>query len=369
MGYYRESLAEILFRFRVIMKICIIGAFDFVGLDTGGQPVKSRELFNLIKNKFGDNQVDYLETYRWRKRLFYFVPRLFQSICCSDTFIMLPAQNGVTVFSKILYLLKKSKRKCNIFYSVIGGWLPEKISESPRLKKYLQVFDGIWVETSLMKRSLDSMGFCNVTIIPNFKKLTLLRFIDLPNVLSQPLRLCTFSRVMEEKGIEDAINAVNTINSRYGKTIFTLDIYGYIADNYLDTFYRLMSTFPEYIKYKGVVMPNDSVSVLQNYFCLLFPTRFYTEGLPGTIIDAYASGLPIITALWKNYEDIFIESVTGWGYEFGNVQALIELLEKAASNPVEFSRMRKNCLLEAERFRPESVIALIRDAMKLDNGN
>jgi glycosyltransferase involved in cell wall biosynthesis len=351
------------------MKICIIGAFDFVGLDTGGQPVKSRELFNLIKEHFGDDQVNYLETYRWKKRLFYFVPRLVQNVCSSDTFIMLPAQNGVNVFSLILYLLKKRKRKCKIFYSVIGGWLPEKISGNPKLKKYLLVFDGIWVETSLMKITLDSMGFCNVSIVPNFKRLTVLRYEDLPNVLTQPLKLCTFSRVMEEKGIEDAINAVKKINSRYRKTVFTLDIFGHIADSYKDSFHELMSTFPEYIKYKGVVMPSDSVSVLQKYFCLLFPTRFFTEGLPGTIIDAYASGLPIITALWKNYEEIFIESVTGWGYEFGNTQALIGLLEKAAFNPVEFSRMRKNCLLEAERFRPESVINLITAVMNFDNGN
>mgnify|MGYP002519543662 CR=1 FL=1 len=30
----------------------------------------------------------------------------------------------------------------------------------------------------------------------------------------------------------------------------------------------------------------------------------YTEGVPGTIIDAYAAGLPIISAKWLNYGDI-----------------------------------------------------------------
>ncbi len=345
-------------------KICIIGAFDFIGLSTGGQPVKTRELYNLILAKHGKNQVNFVETYKWKKKIFSFSCSLIYNLLLSDIFIILPAQNGISIFSYIFYFLKKINVKNKVYYSVIGGWLPEKLENNSRLIKKISIFEGIWVETNLMKKSLNSMGLNRVSIIPNFKNLPRVKFEDLPNVLTQPLKLCTFSRVMREKGIEDAIDAVCAINNKYGKIIFTLDVFGNIDDNYKDIFFEIMKNVPEYIKYKGIVMPNDSVYVLKNYFCLLFPTRFYTEGLPGTVIDAYASGLPIITTLWKNYEEIFIESITGWGYELGNNNELVRLLEKAAFNPAEIIKMRKNCLMEAQKFRPESVYQQIIKEMK-----
>lgn len=41
----------------------------------------------------------------------------------------------------------------------------------------------------------------------------------------EPLRLCTFSRVMKEKGIEDAVNAVEAVNEYFGRLVYTLDIW------------------------------------------------------------------------------------------------------------------------------------------------
>lgn len=65
----------------------------------------------------------------------------------------------------------------------------------------------------------------------------------------------------------------------------------------------------------------------------MFPTLFYTEGIPGTIIDAYAAGLPVISSKWESYGDVIEDNVTGIGYEFGSDDALVEVLEMIKSNP------------------------------------
>lgn len=52
---------------------------------------------------------------------------------------------------------------------------------------------------------------------------------DIPE--SEPLPLCTFSRVMKEKGIEDAVNAVKSVNKYFGRVVYTLDIYGQVDSN------------------------------------------------------------------------------------------------------------------------------------------
>ena len=54
-------------------------------------------------------------------------------------------------------------------------------------------------------------------------------------------------------------------------------------------------------RYCGIKDPKDSVKTLKNYFALVFPTRFYTEGIPGTIIDAYYAGVPVIASKWESF--------------------------------------------------------------------
>jgi glycosyltransferase involved in cell wall biosynthesis len=106
---------------------------------------------------------------------------------------------------------------------------------------------------------------------------------------------------MKKKGIEDAVDAVRFVNRRYGKTAFSLDIYGPVDPEENEWFENLKQNFPSEIRYCGCVDANKSVDVVKDYFALLFPTRFFTEGIPGTIIDAYAAGVPVISAKWESF--------------------------------------------------------------------
>ena len=73
-----------------------------------------------------------------------------------------------------------------------------------KLTKALMSFDGIYVETNTMRKALEIQGFNNVYVMPNFKDLNILKESELVYHHTEPYRLCTFSRVMKEKGIEDA---------------------------------------------------------------------------------------------------------------------------------------------------------------------
>ena len=52
---------------------------------------------------------------------------------------------------------------------------------------------------------MQKLGVRNAIYLPNFKKLNILTEAELFKEYSEPYRLCTFSRVMKEKGIEDAM--------------------------------------------------------------------------------------------------------------------------------------------------------------------
>lgn len=339
-------------------KVGIIGYFAKGKSKAGGQEAKTCAIDVAMKEKYGECSVYNVDTTDWKKRpVSILIGIILMSVHC-ENIIMLPAQNSLRIFVPLFVLLNSVFHR-KLFYSVVGGWLPEYLKNNISLQKKCEKLDGIFVETKSMKNSLNGIGLNNVSVIPNFKYLTPVDVSKLNMKFELPYKLCTFSRVMQEKGIEDIIDAVKQINEESNKAVYVLDIYGKIDDAYVDRFETLKKTFPEYIKYAGMVEPDQSVDTIKDYFALVFPTHYYTEGVPGTLIDACMAGLPVISALWGNYEDVFVENVTGWGYEFKNQKALVSVLKKVIESPESFCNLRKTTLKEAEKYLPNKNIELI----------
>lgn len=342
------------------MKIAILGHFGIGKTLLNGQTVKSNNLADGLQ-KYTEIEIQKIDTHGWQSsplRLLGLIRRAFKSC---DAIIMLPAHNGVRVFAPILLHYKKRYKK-KVFYDVIGGWLPEFLKDKPSLAKTLHAFDGIWVETSSMQDRLCKMGFQNVEVVRNFKSLHPLTEREIIYSEEYPLKLCTFSRVMEEKGIEIAVDTVKKVNHHLGYTAFSLDIYGQVDESQMRWFDDLKIRFPDYISYKGCVDSSASVEVLKSYFALLFPTRFYTEGIPGTIIDAYAAGVPVISAKWESFSDI-INSQTGIGYGFDDTEEFEAILLNVANNPSSLSEKKVYCLSESEKYKAETVIKQITELL------
>lgn len=325
----------------------ICGAFSFDTMATGGQPVKTRELYYLIKDEYGSKEVDFLEITTWKSNPLKLLYDFFCKAYRANNIIMLPAHNGVLVFSGLLVLCKVLFGK-KIYYDVIGGWLAGRTKKKKWLTYKLKRFDGIWVETSSMQKDLENLGFQNVSVFKNFKKLEPVSVCEFIN--SEPHKLCTFSRVMKEKGITDAITAVQTINKKHGRLVYLLDIYGPVDNLYESEFEQLIYNNQECVTYKGIVQPQDSVTILKNYFALLFPTLFYTEGIPGTIIDAYFAGVPVIAAKWLNFGDVIDNGKTGYLYKFGEYDEFVKILDLIANNPEQLSNLKHNCIEKSADF-------------------
>lgn len=118
------------------------------------------------------------------------------------------------------------------------------------------------------------------------------------------------------------------------------------------------------MQYKGSVAYNQSVAVIKNYFALLFPTQYYTEGIPGTIIDAYAAGVPVISSKWESFSDV-IQEGTGVGYSFGALNELVEVLIRLVDNPETMIEMKKSCLEESKKYKLETVVRDLMNHLKV----
>lgn len=334
-------------------KILVVGAFDFVNFDTGGQPVKTRELYYALQEKYGKDTVEYFETEGWTKNAIKKVFILKEMVRKSDVVIMLPAMKGLQVLTPLIMTFRKNDTK--LFYDVVGGWLPTLLKSKKWLEKRLKKYNGIWVETSSMKENLEKMGFSNVTVVRNFKNLTPIDIDEIEKCEEREIiKLCTFSRVVLEKGIEDAIEAVKLLNSKMFKC--ELNIYGQIDQNYASRFVEIESQFPDNICYKGVASPSESVEVLKKYSGLLFPTYYEGEGLAGTIIDAFAAGIPIVATDWHFNNEFIEDGITGYLVPIKSPGKIAEAVIALFDPRTDLKLMRRNCRNHFFCYSKENVV-------------
>ena len=346
---FLQKLLNIEIRMR---KICICGAFRLWDKPKGGQEVKTCILADALEHEYG--KVYRIDTLGHHSRLKMPFQLVWAMMTCTDI-VILPAHNGVVVLARLLSLLNIFFHR-RLHYSVIGGWLQDYLPSLPSTTNYLKKFDGIYVETNTMRIALEEQGFKNISIVPNCKPLDIIKESQLQTKYMEPYRLVTFSRVTEKKGIGTAAQLVMSVNKKFNRDVFHLDIYGPIDEEDRSWFAEQSKNFTTAISYKGNVPYQNSVEILSQYFALLFPTQYYTEGIPGTIIDSYAAGVPVISAKWKSYADVVIEGKTGICYEFDNNNELKGILEKIAINPQRIIDLKKNCIIEAHKFLPKNAI-------------
>lgn len=344
------------------LKCTVVGKFAYGFNVLDGQTVKCDMIYKELTEYFGKNKISYVDTYNWKKNKIKMIKNAYKAIKNSDNIIIMPAHNGIKVFAPLFIILNLIFKK-RLHYVVIGSWLFNKVEKSNLLRRSLKKFECIYVETIKLKLDLESIGFNNVVKMNNYKNIPIVKIKKRVKV-KKILKLCTFSRVNYNKGIEDIIHAVNCLNEKAVK--FELDIFGQIDMDYTEKFNDIIKNSKEYIKYQGIVDSNKSIECIQNYDLLVFPTRYYTEGIPGTIIDAYASGVPVIASRWQNCNDIVHNKKTGYIYDFKNDEDLKSKLIYVYKNQNEIAYMGKECIKEAEKYCNISALDILFTKIKGD---
>lgn len=342
-------------------KVVVLGHFAF-GIDkSNGQTVKTKVIAAELQRVFSREEVGMEDTMGGMRFLFRLPIVLIRMLIRYRNIVILPAYKGVRIIVPLLVILNYFFRR-KLHYVVIGGWLPQYVRKYPLLRWSLARLDGIYVETLLMKQEISlAATFSNLFVMPNCKRLDIVSNNDFPPLEAPPYKLCTFSRVMKEKGIGEAVEAVETCNKQAGKTLFTLDIYGPIVEP--EWFDDIISG-RQNVNYCGVVPYSQSIYVLKRYFALLFPTYYHGEGFAGTIIDALSAGLPTIASDWKANNEILEDGKTGLLFSPQSVEALTDTLDTIANHPEAIYAMRSNCVAEAKNYQPEVVLKALTERIR-----
>lgn len=344
-------------------KVAVIGKFHTTDGVVDGQAVKTNIVYEEIVRAYSESEVSKIVTYGWRKNPAKLLFQCVKAVLSSKNVLFLTDDGGIKVFPKLLQMVNIG-HKCKIHYYVVGGWLSSYLDSTPSAVKLLQKLDAIYVELPAMQKELNDRGFDNTVLVNKFRRMNPVSSDELVLAPEQPYKLCYFSRVMPEKGIEDCISAVKLINERVGFTKYTLDIFGLINEPYRETFEQMIPDFPDYIRYNGIVDFHKSSSVLKDYFLMLFPTSYSSEGYPNAIVDAFSAGLPVVATRWHYNADIINDGEDGVLVDVGEVEQIISAVEKLSDDLDTYSKMRKNCLNRCSEYLPEYAVKKVIEQMK-----
>ena len=332
----------------------VLGYFGYRTNQLDGQTVKTRDLFRLLKEHVGEN-LDFFDTqeFQYKKKSVFFLLR--KLVSCKVLFY-LPAHNNLKYVFPIVFVLSKIFR-FRILYFVVGGWLVEYLDTKPMHRWMLKRISGIFTETMLMKNALcKQYGFANVSQFPNFRFTS---FTPKEYHEEGKLKLVFLARINKMKGLDVVFYLASYLKDKNLERNVSIDFYGSIYQPDKDYFFGELKKY-DFLAYKGELQPEQINETIGKYDAMLLPTHYYTEGLPGSVIDAYMSGIPIIVSKWKHAEEFVKDGETGFIIPFENGEkVLCEKVELLLHNPILLSEMKKIAYKESLRYTSASAWKII----------
>ena len=217
--------------------------------------------------------------------------------------------------------------------------------------KMINCLKGVFAESQILKKGLEKYGVKNVVMIYNPRKDDGLRWKQTENNKNKAVFI---SRVTDDKGVTDLMDAIDRINKN--QTKISIDIYGPMDKNYEKYFNEKVEKSNETITYKGVLKPDEVQSVLLDYHFLALPTYHPGEGLPGILVEAGMTGIPIIITRFNALPEYFIHNQSALFVEPHDKEGLENEILRLLDDDELSSKLSAGILQTVEPFKLENVI-------------
>ena len=128
------------------------------------------------------------------------------------------------------------------------------------------------------------------------------------------IRFLFVGRIMKNKGIEELLSATMDIHSKRKDVV--LDVVGFFEEDYTEALGKAEK--------KGAVIYHGRKSDVHPFYkachCAVLPS--YYEGMSNVMLEASATGRPVITTLVPGCQETFDEGITGFGCEAREADSL-----------------------------------------------
>lgn len=158
--------------------------------------------------------------------------------------------------------------------------------------------------------------------------------VDLTRFKAAPLPVGTIrflfvGRLLKEKGIVEFLQAANSLLANAtNAAVLQFDVVGEFEDTrtYISRHELEQLTKHPQISFCGAVPPERVDEMITNATCVVLPS-YYGEGVPRVLLEACASGRPIITTDNVGCRDVLQPGINGWLVPVRDVDALVDAMQ------------------------------------------
>ncbi|MBA2215185.1 glycosyltransferase family 4 protein [Sellimonas intestinalis] len=201
-----------------------------------------------------------------------------------------------SVLSKIVRMLYKvSVKRCyKVFFQNKGD------------KQY-------FVEHKMVGKNIELIPGSGVNLVEH-------EFTEMPS--DGVVNFIFIGRVMEVKGVDQYLDCAKEIHENYPNTCF------YIAGwNEEEKYKKLVEEYQNKGCVNYIGFQKDIDSWIRKCHCTILPS-LGGEGVPNVLLESAATGRACIASAINGSKDVIDDGVTGYLYEVGNSQSLIEKVEE-----------------------------------------
>lgn len=154
----------------------------------------------------------------------------------------------------------------------------------------------------------------------------LTRFAYLPYPIEKDgcVRFLFIGRILKDKGIGELLEAVTSIHQE--KSSIICDLVGFYED---DTFKQAITDYEHLGAGTFLGVSKDISSLLKEYHAVILPS--YHEGMANVLLEAAASGRPVLASKVPGCQETFDEGISGIGFEAKSVDSLYNAIKKFLS--------------------------------------
>lgn len=238
------------------------------------------------------------------------------------------------IYLRIARFVKPSK-KIILFNH---GWSEEfkffmTTHNKERLVAYFKTFDFTIILAKAFKGEIEALGIDPTSIQVMTTGVNTAEYGGLPTVErpSKIINILFLSRIEKAKGIAEFIAAIPAVVAKNENVRFIIAGTG----SYLAAIKKspIVQSFQKYIIFKGYVTGGDKIELFHNSDIFVLPS-FYGEGCPVAVLEAMASGLPLIYTSVGALSEILTDGVNGLCIEIKSAQALAEAINFLIENPL-----------------------------------
>ena len=110
----------------------------------------------------------------------------------------------------------------------------------------------------------------------------------------------------------------------------------------------------------------ESYERLQQYDLYTFPSHFFQECAPGSILDMFIAGVPTLSSLFPNALNVMNER-NSYFFEFKNFDDLVAKLDYIYVHKEELNAKRIESNKEAHKYFPATFIKFVEDLLNKEN--